>query len=173
MTMRRVLSNGFAFIGALTVMSWVAAAIQHRVSPGATGIVMGANGRPAFGVPVFLDRGRRAIERYVTDSAGEFRLPLEPREMRRAIWLICVPGLLPMVGTRGDGQLGPTTYYSSPRTNDWPGPTDAYGWYGPSPRECPPLAAVGWRYPANAGKGLFAFSVNEPDWNTLPATPRR
>ena len=63
-----------------------------------TGQVRDPNGRALAGMSVFLDRGTNLVERYETDSAGSFRLPLFAREPHRAVWLVCAPGAIPMVG---------------------------------------------------------------------------
>ena len=164
--MRRVLINILAVIGALNVLGAMTAFAYRRLSDGgAAGVVLGPDERPLAAVPVFLDRGSSAIERFVTDAEGRFRLPLEERELRRATLLICAPGGIPMVDRRDPSQVGPTHYgYSALGDSTW-GFYRASGWRGPVPRECPAgTDSMGWRYPASAGKHPAAFTTQEPDW---------
>jgi len=153
-------------VGALTLLLWgIGAASRAFTRSGPTGTLVGAGDRPVGGVPVFLDRGGNAIERYVTDSAGRFFLPLKQREFRRAAWLICAPGQIPMVGYRSPGQIGATTYGLTVLSEKEWSFYRASGWRGPIPRECPPgKDSMGWRYPALAGKDPSAFTLVEPDW---------
>ena len=163
--MRRMIVNLLAIVGALTLLGTATGFVVRRVADKTTGIVLGPDNHPFAHVPVFLDRGSWAIERYVTDSAGAFTLPLTRRELHRAIWLICAPGGIPMTGSRMDNQIGPTTYqYTHLPDSTW-GFYRANGWRGPIPRECPTgTDTVGWRYPASAGKPSGAFTTTEPDW---------
>jgi hypothetical protein len=163
--MRRILINTLAVIGALTVLGAVTGFIIRRVANTATGIVLGPDRKPLARVPVFLDRGSLAIERYLTDDRGAFAFHLEPHEIRRSMWLICAPHGIPSVDSRGDGQIGPTTYfYTRWADNTW-GFYRATGWRGPIPRECPSgTDTVGWRYPPSAGKLKDAFTTTEPEW---------
>jgi hypothetical protein len=163
--MRRLLINTLAVIGAITLLGAVAGFVIDRIARPTTGIVLGSDDKPLAHVPVFLDRGGVAIERFVTDSAGVFALPLEPREIRRALWLICAPGAIPMVGDRDERQVGPTTYqYGRLSDSTW-NAYRAFGWRGPIPRECPKgTDSVGWRYPPSAGKAKYDFTTTEPEW---------
>ncbi|MCR4341235.1 MAG: hypothetical protein NUW01_15265 [Gemmatimonadaceae bacterium] len=163
--------RALAVIGALTLLLWGGgAAARYLTRSGPMGVVRGEGEVPVAGLPVFLDRGGSAIERYVTDSAGRFFLPLEEREFRRAVWLICAPGQIPMVGSRSPGLIGPSTYGLTPYPE---GPEGkgwsfyrGFGWRGPIPRECPPgRDSMGWRYPASAGKDPNAFTLVEPEWD--------
>jgi hypothetical protein len=166
--MRRGLINLLAVVGGLTLLSTLAGFVLHRYEAPATGIVLGPDEKPTVGAPVFLDRGTASIERYLTDSQGRFSLPIEGRELRRARWLICVPGGIPMVGYADeDGiQLGATTYQFTQYLPGTPSFIRARGWLGPVPRECPPATdSVVWRYPTSAGKDPRAASVTEPDWS--------
>jgi hypothetical protein len=170
--MRRGLINLLAVIGGVTLLSTVAGFVLHRYADtGAAGIVLGPdNKQPAVGAPVFLDRGAGSIERYVTDSRGRFSLPIAGREVRRAKWMICVPGGLPMVAYNdgnADGiKLGATTYGFTRHSLGEPVFMRAYGWIGPVPRECPPPTdSVVWRYPPSSGKDPRAGSLSEPDWS--------
>ena len=161
----RFITNALAVIGALVVSSAGFSVVMRQVLGKSTGIVRGPDDKPLARVPVFLDRGSSAIARYVTDSAGEFTLPLEHHELSRATWLICAPNGIPMVGSRDENQIGPTTYgYAKLNDSTW----DAYrafGWRGPIPRECPRgTDAMGWRYPPSAGKGKYAITMTEPEW---------
>lgn len=160
--------RALAVIGALTLLLWGGGAVAKYVTrSGPMGVVLGEGERAVARVPVFLDRGESAIERYVTDSAGRFFLPLEERELRRAVWLICAPGQIPMVGSRSPGQIGPTTYGLTPypEGDGWSF-YRGFGWRGPIPRECPPgRDSMGWRYPASAGKDPNAFTLIEPEWD--------
>src|SRR5215211_3546871 len=108
--MKRLVMNALAVIGAFTLLGAVSGSVIRRFANKTTGIVLGPHDKPLSRVPVFLDRGSWAIERYVTDDRGAFSLPIEPRELRRAIWLICAPDGIPAVGDRDEGQIGPTTY---------------------------------------------------------------
>src|SRR5258706_6523899 len=96
--MRRSLINLLAIVGSLALVGSLAGfVLHHYAGASASGIVLGPDNKPAVGAPVFLDRGTGAIERYLTDSQGRFSLPVEGRDLRRAKWLICVPGGVPMV----------------------------------------------------------------------------
>jgi hypothetical protein len=168
--MRRTLFNLLAVIGGIALLSSLAGfVLHHYADTGATGIVLGPdNEKPAVGAPVFLDRGTGSIERYLTDSRGQFSLPLEGRDLRRAKWLICVPGGIPHVADadRDGVQLGATTYQFTQHLPGTPTFIRAHGWLGPVPRECPPATdSVVWRYPPSAGKHPDAASLTEPDWN--------
>lgn len=159
--------RALAVIGALTLLLWGGGAtVKYLTRSGPMGVVRGEGEVPVVGVPVFLDRGSSTVERYVTDSAGRFFLPLEERELRRAVWLICAPGKIPMVGSRSPGQIGPTTYglTAFPEKEWWF--YRGSGWRGPIPRECPTgRDSMGWRYPASAGKDPNAFTLVEPEWD--------
>lgn len=168
--MRRLVVNALAFIGGLTVLASLAGfTVRHLVSDGgATGIVLDADAKPVAGVPIFLNRGNAAIERYVTDSRGRFALPLKNYERRRATWLICAPGAIPMVGViDGDGfQIGPATYTPGKLSGAKGAHIRTSGWLGPIPRECPPaLDSVGWRIPSNLDQNSYQVSFVEPEWN--------
>ena len=166
--------RALAVVGAVTLLVWGGGVVaRYLTRSGPMGVVHEEGKVPAVGVPVFLDRGGSAIERYVTDSAGRFFLPLEEREFRRAVWLICAPGKIPMVGSRTPGLIGPTTYGLTPfaEREGWMF-YRAFGWRGPIPRECPPgRDSMGWRYPASAGKDPNAFTLVEPEWDRWPASP--
>jgi hypothetical protein len=168
--MRRNLINALAVIGAITVLGSLAGFVLRRYADGtAKGIVLGQDHKPLVGAPVFLDRGRGAIERYETDSQGRFTLPVQGEELHRAKWLICVPGGIPLVDYTGDPydiKIGPTTYSFTRHPTGKPAFICVYGWLGPVPHECPPaLDSVVWRYPPAAGKDPGAGSYTEPDWN--------
>jgi hypothetical protein len=165
MCMRRILINTLAILGAMTVLEAISRFIIRHVADKTTGIVLGPDHKPLAHVPVFLDRGGWAIERYLTDDRGAFAFHLEPREVRRSIWLICAPRGIPAVNSRDDGQIGPTTYgYASLAESTW-GFYRATGWRGPIPRECPRATdTVGWQYPPSAGKPKDAFTTTEPEW---------
>lgn len=163
--MRRVIIYVLAAVGMFTLVSAVVGLGMRQLAGRATGVVLGLDERPLAQVPVFLDRGSVAIERFVTDSDGAFTLALAPGETRSAVWLICAPGAIPMVGRRGEHQYGPTTYgYTQRRDSTW-GSYRANGWRGPIPRECPRgTDTLGWRYPPTAGKSKDAITTAEPDW---------
>jgi hypothetical protein len=167
--MRRTLFNLLALIGGLSLLGSLAGFVLHRyANASATGIVLGPDKKPAVGAAVFLDRGNGSIERYLTDSRGRFSLPVEGREVRRAKWLICVPGGIPIVddADRDGMQFGATTYSFTRQLPGTPAFIRTYGWLGPMPRECPPaLDSVVWRYPPSAGKDPRAGALTEPDWN--------
>jgi hypothetical protein len=133
------LTYALVLVGALALLvvsAGYATKLAFRGSP--TGVVHGPNDEPLAGVPVFLDRGEGAIERYTTDSAGAFALPLERDQWRAAVWLICAPGGTPMVGRGDERSMGPINYGS----NALPGATFGFyrasGWRRPIPPECPP-----------------------------------
>ncbi|MES2180017.1 MAG: hypothetical protein V4550_19305 [Gemmatimonadota bacterium] len=160
----RFLLVGFATIGIMTVGSAATKFVTERSSKEFSGVVLGIDKMPKAKVPVFLDRGGFAIERFVTDSAGRFTLPLDARERRRASWLICSPGAVPIVAFGAENQVRSATY---PFTELY-GPTYGYyrasGWRGPIPRECPTgTDTLGWRYPASAGRPNDISNV-EPEW---------
>lgn len=162
---RRLLVNGLAVAGALTLFSAATGFVIRRLAGDGTGIVLGENQKPLPGVPVFLDRGATAIERVVTDSAGRFQFQLEPHELRHAVWLICAPGAIPMIGSRDEGQAGPGTYYFTALKDSTFGWYRAKGWRGPIPRSCPKgTDSVGWRYPTSSRLPREAFSLTEPQW---------
>jgi hypothetical protein len=167
--MRRIVINLLAVVGGATLLSTLAGFVLHRYEDkGATGIVLGPDRKPAVGVPVFLDRGTASIERYLTDSLGQFSLPVEAPELYRSRWLICVPGGIPMVAyaNQDRNKLGSTTYEFARYVPGTPTFIRAHGWLGPMPRECPPATdSVGWRYPPSSGKDPHAWSPTEPDWN--------
>ena len=168
-----------ALIGAAILLVFNGAWASRRTSADVvTGRVLGSNGRPLPGLSVFLDRGTNLVERYETDSAGEFRLPLFPREPHRATWLICAPGAIPIVGKpeRDEATGGVTLFriydYSPARDTVWRSYRQS-GWSGPIPRECPQGdQIVGWRYPASAGRDWGAYTTEEPDWKRFPGPPR-
>jgi hypothetical protein len=163
--MKRLFVNGLAVIGALTVLGLLSGVVVRIVAGDGHVVVTGPDERPLPNVPIFLDRGSMAIERYVSDSAGALEFPLTARELQRAVWLICAPGAIPMVGMREPRQAGPTTYgyaRQSVSTQVW---YRAHGWRGPIPRECPPVTdSIGWRYPASSGKHKDAMTYTEPIW---------
>lgn len=164
--MRRFLVTGLALIGALTVMGWLTGAMVQQLAGRHHVVVNGADHRPLPNVPTFLDRGSTAIERYVSDSTGALEFPLSTQELRRAVWLICAPGAMPMVGTRGESQAGPTTYEYTPLADSTWGWYRANGWRGPIPRECPRgTDSLGWRYPPSSGKSKYAITYSEPVWS--------
>src|SRR5205085_997982 len=106
------------------------------------------------------------IERYATDSLGEFHLPLFPREPHRATWLICAPGRQEYVGKPELDAVIAQTFYTYELDTLRPeqhGTYRAWGWKGPIPRECPQAVdSMVWRYPATAGKGYGASTLVEP-----------
>ena len=163
-TMRRFAVNALATVGALTIVGLLTGLVARAMAGSEIGVVTGPDRKPLPRVPVFLDRGTSAIERYVTDGRGEFTFPLEARELRRAVWLICVRGAIPMVGRR-DGLAGPTRYLYTPLADSTWGFYRANGWRGPIPRECPRgTDTIGWRYPASAGMPKDAVTATEPVW---------
>lgn len=171
--MPRVLTRLLAAIGGLWIISNVTWALSARVADqAARGVVERRNGRPAANVPVFLDRGA-VIERYVTDTAGHFRLPLAAYERTGAVWLICAPHAIPMVGHVGEKQFGSTTYEltdvdSSPRI-----PVRGFGWRGPIPRECSLADSTRyWRGPVDSTNAPVPVVSPEPDWATYRSRGR-
>jgi hypothetical protein len=163
--MKRLLVNGLALIGALTVTALLAGAALRQLTGPNHVVVTGADSRPLPSVPVFLDRGSMAIERYVSDSNGAVEFPLRAQELERSVWLICAPGGIPMVGRRERSQAGPTTYGYTPLPDSTWGWYRANGWRGPIPRECPRgTDSLGWRYPPSSGKSKDAITYSEPIW---------
>lgn len=108
--MKRIVVNLLAFIGALALSHVGVGQLTRWSYDGATGIVMGPGDQPAADVPVFLDPRNGFIERFLTDSAGRFTLPVDYENVERAVWMICVPGGVPMVGRRSRNSIGPTRY---------------------------------------------------------------
>ena len=166
-TLRRVVLYALAAIGGLVVAGSLVGFAVSRFADPATGVVLGPDKKPLRDVPVFLDRGTRAIERVLTDSAGRFRFTLSRDEERYAVWLICAPGALPMTGRRAV-QIGPTTYMYTTRDPGFHSDYRGFGWHAPIPRECPPQDprdVVGWRYVPNEPMEPHRVFVEEPDWN--------
>ena len=163
--MKRMIVNGLALIGALTLVGLLSGALIRGLVGHDHVVVMGPDDRPMPNVPVFLDRGSAAIERYVSDSSGALRFPMSADELQQAVWLICAPGGIPMVGRRDPSQAGPTSYgYTRLPDTSW-GWYRASGWRGPIPRECPRgTDSIGWRYPASSGKSKDAITFTEPVW---------
>ena len=161
---RRVLITILAVIGALTLFGRTLGLVIRQLAGDGYGRVV-ANGKPVPGVPVFLDRGSAALERFITDTAGAFTFPLELHEIRRSVWLICAPGMIPMVGSREENQAGPTTYQLTPLPDSTWGFYLASGWRGPVPRECPRgTESWSWRYPLADGEQKDSFTLAEPEW---------
>ena len=170
----RVLSLAAVACLILTGAAWSA----RRDGPFAIqGQVRGSDERPLANLSVFLDRGDNVIERYETDSAGAFRLPLWARTPHRATWLICPASANPIVGipeydefSRADPTLH--TYDATAGRDSVYRFYRQQGWSGPIPRECPPSRDVqGWRYPASAGQDPGAYTTSEPDWHRYPGPP--
>jgi hypothetical protein len=163
--MRRALINVLAVIGGLAVLASTFDFVVRRTGyDDVTGVVRGPGANHVAGIPVFLDRGQGDIQRFVTDAEGRFHLPVERREIRRAMWLICVPGGVPMVGHREDNQIGPTTYEFTRQPAGQLGHVRPYGWAGPIPRECAADSTWIWRYPQGSGRSPGEASYTEPDW---------
>jgi hypothetical protein len=173
--MRRVVINGFAILGALVVVGIVFNFVVQRLGGrDVTVAVRGLDASQRMGIPVFLDRGKGDIQRFVTNAEGRVRLPLERREMPRAAWLICAPGAVPMVGHHDPQLIGPTTYEMTrqpPAGPFWN--VRRSGWGGPIPRECVADSTWVWRYPASSGRSPDEASRTEPDWSVYPAPPGR
>ena len=163
--MKRILVNGLPVIGAFAVVGMLLGVIIQTAVGHDQVVVTGPDDQPLAHVPVFLDRGSMAIERFETDVAGRLRFDLSGRELARATWLICAPGAIPMVGMRDGVQAGPTTYGYTRLSDSTYGWYRAQGWRGPIPRECPAgTDRLGWRYPAWSGKPKEAISFTEPVW---------
>lgn len=163
--MRRYVINALAILGGWVVFTLLEKLVLQRTLGSALAIVQDSTNTPLAGVPVFLDRGNGAIERYLTDSTGVVPFSLEPAEYQRALWLICARGTIPMVGSRGPDLIGPAWYGVGAMRDSTFGFYRAKGWRGPIPRECPRgTDSVGWRYPPSAGKGPYAFTTTEPEW---------
>lgn len=162
-----------AVIGALTVLtSLVGFWRSHAGPPVASGTLVYEDGRPAVGIPVFLDRGG-VIERYVTDSLGRYRLPLA-RYGRGEAWLICPPDAVPSVGYAG--RFGGGEVHETLNTRDVrPGdrvPVRGFGWSAPIPRECRFAdSATYWRGPVDSADAVVSAESHEPEWSTYRARP--
>jgi hypothetical protein len=168
--------NTLAIIGAVSVLTAAGRWTLQRLSPViVVGRAVTPDQRPIAGAAVFLDRGSSTIERYSVDAAGEFRLPLFPREPHRATWLICAPGMQERIGKPELDHLVTMPLYiyeMVPAQANAHGYYRQLGWKGPIPRECPQAVdSMGWRYPASAGKDPGAYSVTEPDWARYPGPP--
>ena len=164
--MKRIVVNCLAFIGALALYNVGVGQLIRWSYDGATGVVMGPDDRPAANVPVFLDARNGYIERFLTDSAGRFTLPVEYENVERAVWMICVPGGIPMVGRRSRNLIGPTTYgYTAlPPGELWSARNR--GWSGPIPRGCAADSTYRWRLPPGVGNHPYASTRVEPDWDS-------
>ena len=164
--MRRILVNLFAAVGMYLVFGSLLTWGFRRYADGGGGIfVTGPGKRPAVGAPVFLDRGDGLIERYQTDSRGQFSFPLGQSDVHRVKWLICVPGAIPMVGYPEGDRLTRIQYQFSPQEAGKPAFYRSWGWLGPIPRECPPaLDSVGWRIPNGSGYDPGRVTFTEPAW---------
>lgn len=162
--MRRTVVNVLAVIGALALLSAISAFIPRWAYRGITGRVMGPGDEPAAGAPVFLDRGDGVIERFLTDSAGRFSLPVAFHQVERASVLICVPGGAPHVAARNRHMIGPARFNYTPQSTDRAWPARRFGWRGPIPRECHADSAYYWRLPPGASAEPMAVSTSEPDW---------
>jgi len=162
-----------AIIGALAVLSALVGVWRAHVGPPvASGTVAYEGGRPAVGVPIFLDRGS-VIERYVTDSLGRFRLPLA-RSGRGEAWLMCPDDALPSVGYAGEFGGGDVRYTLN--THDvHPGervPIRGFGWSAPVPRECRLAdSATYWRGPVDSAGAVVSVQPQEPEWSTYRQRP--
>jgi len=162
--MKRLIINLLAVIGTLAVVGTLTGAALRALAGPDHVIVLGAKGKPLPNAPVFLDRGSMAIERYVTDSAGRLRFELTTGELRRATWLVCAPGAIPMVGTRDDDQAGPTTYsFTALHDSSWGGiaPTDGAGRSHVSARGAPTALA-----------GVILPRVGSPKKQSRSQSPR-
>jgi hypothetical protein len=165
------LGLGLALTGALSVFGSLAQFVIARVGEHTAVIeVEGPGGGPAVGAPVFLDRGDAIIERYITDSTGHLHLPLQRREYSGARYLICVPGGIPMVGRRDETQVGVSTYQYTASNPRAPWNLHAYGWRGPTPRECPATDPKFYWRPPNGEK--WAVVSEEPNWSGTKLTSR-
>lgn len=163
--MRRLIVNCLAIVGALVCVAVISGFVLKLAVGGDHVVVQDTGGSPLTKVPVFLDRGSSAIERYVTDAKGSIRFPLSDPELARAVWLLCAPGAIPMVGRRDLETAGPITYSVTALGDSTWGWYRANGWRGPIPRECPRgTDSMGWRPPPSAGQSKYAFSATEPVW---------
>lgn len=170
----RALSLAGAACLVLTGAAWF---VRRDGSFAIQGHVRSTDERPLANISVFLDRGANVIERYETDSAGTFRLPLWGHAPHRATWLICPAGANPIVGmpeydefSRAGRMLH--TYHATAGRDSVYGFYRQRGWSGPIPRECPPGRDLqGWRYPASAGRDWGAYTTSEPDWRRYPGPP--
>jgi hypothetical protein len=161
--MRRFAINALAAIGALTLLGVLAGFITRAVRQDVFGTVLDANQRPFANAPVFLDRGHRTLEYFVTDSRGRVRLPLSDRALPSAVWLICVPGAVPIIDHQDPHDRTAVTYQFSRLSLPTYSEYRAWGWRGPIPRECPASEREPylWVYP-----GVGTVYEQEPEWPT-------
>jgi hypothetical protein len=128
--------------------------------------------RPPSAYP-FLDRGF-VIERYLSDIAGHFRLPLARHERSHAVWLICAPASLPMVGL-DRGAIRSHVTYGLNRRDVRPGDrvdVRSFGWSAPIPRECTIAdTTTRWRGPVDSANASVPMTPFEPAWAAHRSTP--
>ena len=162
-----------AIIGAISLLGALLGFWRtHAGPPVASGTIRYEDGRPAAGVPIFLERGQ-VIERYVTDSLGRYRLPLA-RHGRGEAWLICPHDALPSVGyvRRGGGR---NAHHTLNTRDVRPGervPTRGFGWPGPVPRECRFVdTTTYWRGPVDSAGAMVRAVPQEPEWSTYLHQP--
>ena len=162
---RRMTVQFLALYGAWVVTGQALNAFMRWRYPGANGSVVRSDGSPIRGVGVFLDRGSGSLERYETDSLGRFHLPISELERRHAQWLMCAPGMSPIIGNERELQLGSTRYGSGTFVADFPQSIRSSGWRGPYPRECPGTPdETTWRLPRWMHRSRSAVSLVEPQW---------
>ena len=170
--MRRFVINSLAVVGALTVLGGLAGFVARTVQRDVFGTVVNANGQPLSDVAVFVDRGHATIEHFVTDAHGQIRLPLPDRDLLSAVWLICVPGAVPIIDRQDPHERRSVTYSFSRLSGSTYDVYRAEGWRGPIPRECPASKEEPylWAYP-----GVGTVYYTEPIWPDAPrsSSPRR
>ena len=163
---RLFIVGALAVVGALGLIGSLVRFTMVKLDALPANVVIGPDGKPMAGVPVFLDRGGDGIERYVTDSAGAFSFALSDAENHYAVWLICARGGMPMVIRRNEDSRESYVYHYTKTSDSTFNSYKAFGWRGPIPRECPKATdSMGWRYPASAGKPKDAITFTEPDWS--------
>ena len=172
-TWSEVVIRLLAIIGALAVLSALVGFWRAQVgSPSASGTIAYESGRPAVGVPIFLDRGH-VIERYVTNSQGHYRLPLAWHGRGEA-WLICPHDALPSVGYTG--KFGGADVHHTLNTRDVRSgdrvSMRGFGWSAPIPRECRLVdPATFWRGPVDSAGAIASAQPQEPEWSTYRQQP--
>lgn len=110
----RVIRALAAYGALILVLQAVTLALNLTVNRRLSGIVLQGENQGISNVPVFLDDGAgpRAVR---TDSAGAFRIDIEPARLARARLLICAPGARPMYFEEQLlNNLTPTRYFIQP-----------------------------------------------------------
>ena len=113
---RQLLTIGLVMTGLTTLgIMGVRTASGIPSDQGAAGHVVYPDTIPVVGAYVFLDRGGSGpLERLTTDSTGRFRAKLKPSEYPKAIFLVCVPGMIPWAERPQEGAVIPQWFRMMP-----------------------------------------------------------